>query len=155
MSTQYVTSSILGNQVSFTSKNSTDATSYVGEIVGMISADIAGSYGDITSYNAAVQKADNTVGAINTLHYFLLKLSNGQTTPSIIVFANEWVADGSFSVVQNAQIYTINVYDMPSNGVSSILSVLRAAGYNAVQVTDPAILNLVTQNNTVTTTTTI
>lgn len=155
MATIYVTSAMIGEQIKFSSKNTTDATAYVGELVGLISADIAGSYGDITSYNAAVQKADPTVGALTALNYFLVKLNNGQTTPSIVVFANEWISPGSFAVVQNAQIYTVNVYDMPSTGVANILSVLQAAGYTAVQVTDPAILTLVAADNTTTTTATI
>lgn len=149
--TQYVTQATIGQQVTFTSKNPTDATKYVGVVEGLITASLAPQYGDITSYNAAVQRADPTVGSLSSLSYFLITLSNGQATPTTRVFASDWISPGSFSVIQAATIYNFNIYDLPGNGVSSILSVLLAAGYNAVQVTDPAALALTSEQGTTTT----
>lgn len=140
--TLLVTQSNINQQVTFTSKNATDATTYVGTIVGAISYVVAASFGDIVSYTAAVQKIDNTVGAANTLNYFLISLSNGQSTPTILPFANEWIANGSFSVIQNTTIYNFNIYDLKNQGVSALMTLLQANGFGAFQITDPAILEL-------------
>lgn len=150
--TQYVLQSMIGQQVTFTSKNPTDATTYVGVIVGLITPTLAYTYGDITSYNAAVQKVDNTVGTISTLTFFLIQLSNNQSTPTIQVFSDAWISSGSFSVIQNAAMYSFTVFDMPNKGMFEIISVLQNAGYAAIQITDPTILALIEADNTVTVT---
>lgn len=92
---------------------------------------------DSTSYNAAVRRVDPTVGDITTLNYFVITLSNNQPAPVQRLFADEWIAPGGFSIIQNAVVYNINVYDMPAKGLAAIVSVLRAAGYNAVPVVAP------------------
>ena len=148
--TVFVTSNLINQKVSFISKNATDSSSYVGTIMGMVSYAIAGTYGDVVSYNAAVQKADNTVGNANTLNYFLIALDNGQTQPTIIVFADEWIANGSFDVIQQAAIYTFNIYDIPAKGLAQIQAVLQSSGYNAVQITDPNVLALAQAQGTTT-----
>ena len=134
-----VTDAILGQTVTFSSKNPVDPTVYKGIISGIIAYSVAGTYGfDLLSYNAAVQRADPSVGDITILNYFIITLTNDQPQPAVRVFADEWISKGSFSVIQNATIYNINVYDLPSKGVNEIVSVLRAAGYNAVPVTTPS-----------------
>jgi hypothetical protein len=148
--TQYVTQSVIGQKVTFTSKNPVDATTYVGTVTAMLTYQLAPQFGDPTSYNAEVQRADPTVGATNTLTYFLITLDNGQDTQTTRLFADAWVSPGSFSVVQSAAIYTINVYDLIGSGIAGVITALQASGYNAVQVTDPAALALTQQQGTTT-----
>lgn len=136
--TLQVDSDTINQQVTFTSKNTTDPTSYTGQVMGAISYALAGNYGDVVSYTAAVQRADSSVGDANTLNYFLIALSNGQAQPTIVVFADEWISPGSFSVVQQKAVIPINVFDMPSAGADAIITLLRANGYNAVLIADPA-----------------
>ena len=138
-STLLVTESIINETVTFTSKNPTDPTVYKGVISGIITYGLSGNFGfDSVSYNAAVQRADPSVGAVNTLNYFIITLTNDQSQPTNRLFADEWIAPGSFSVIQNAAVFNFNIYDLPSTGSDQILNVLRAAGYNAVLVTPPS-----------------
>lgn len=153
--TVYATQALIGQQVTFTSKNPTDPTQYLGVLEAVINYALTPQFGDVTSYNAAVQKVDSTVGAVNTLTYFVIALSNGQATPTLRVFSDSWVANGSWSVVQAATIYNFNIYDLPSAGAAAILTLLQANGYNAVQVTDPAALALTSLQGTTTITSTV
>lgn len=164
--TQYATQNLIGQNVTFTSKNVMDSTVYSGVIQGLINSNVAVGYGDIFSYNAAVQRSDSTVGAVNTLTYFLITLSNGQNTPTTRAFADAWISPGSFSVIDSANIYNFNIYDIPAlvtgsgastqtaaQRVAAIRAVLQAAGFNAVQVTDPAALALTSALGSTTVTT--
>lgn len=140
--TQYATQLLIGQQVTFTSKSSVDQTRYVGVLEALITYSLAPQFGDIVSYNADVQRADPSVGAPSTLTYFIVKLANGQPAPTTRVFSDAWVAPGSWDVIQAAEIFNFNIYDLTGGGAANILAVLKAAGYNAVQVTDPAALAL-------------
>ena len=131
-----VTESVVGKTVTFTSKNPVDPTVYKGIVSGIITYNLAGNFlSDLVSYNAAVQRADSTVGNTPVLHYFVITLTNNQPTPTNRVFADEWISSGSFSVIQNATVYNLNVYDLPNTGQTAIVTLLRAAGYNVVPVT--------------------
>ncbi len=135
--TQFVVQATVNQTVTFTSKNPTDSITYQGVIQGIVTVPIAEMYGaDLLSYTAAVQRIDSTVGAFDSLNYFLITLANGQTTPSTIAFANEWIS--SFSVVENTTVYNLNVFDIPANGVAAIITLLKSNNYDAVQVTNPS-----------------
>jgi len=134
-----VTEAIIGQTVTFTSKNPVDPTIYKGIVTGIITYALSGSFGfDQVSYSAAVQRADPTVGAITTLNYFIVTLTNNQPAPANRLFANEWISTASFSVITSATIFNLNVYDIPAHGLPAILAILQNAGYNAVQVTAPS-----------------
>lgn len=138
-STLLVNQAVIGETVTFTSKNPVDPTVYKGIITGIITPALATTFGfDSVSYNAGVQRADPTVGSISVLNYFVITLTNNQPAPANRLFANEWIAAGSFSVIQSATVYNINVYDIPATGLNSIITVLRSAGFNAVPVTAPS-----------------
>lgn len=131
-----VTGSMVGQTITFASKNPVDPTVYVGIVTGIIAYALVGGYGaDTLSYTTAVQKIDSTVGPPNVLNYFLVTLQTNQSTTTTIAFANEWIQASSFDVIQTTAVYTINVYDIPNRGLSSILAVLSAVGFNAAQVT--------------------
>ena len=138
-----VNESLIGETVTFTSKNPTDATVYKGVISGIISYRLSNRFGfDTLSYNTAVQRADISVGAIDTLNYFIITLSNDSPQPTDRLFADEWIAPSSFSVIQGATLYNVNIWDVPATGAGQIISVLRAAGYNATLVTSPSAIAL-------------
>jgi hypothetical protein len=128
-----VTETAIGQTVTFRSKNPTDPTSYRGIVSGIITYALSGSFGfDSVSYNAAVQRADPTVGDITILNYFVITLENNQVGTANRLFADEWISPGTFSIIQNATVYKLDVYDLPQNGLNTLLGVLSAAGYNAV-----------------------
>ena len=141
--TLLVNESVIGKTVTFSSKNPVDPTVYKGIITGLITYNLAGRFGfDLVSYNTAVQRADSTVGDISTLNYFVITLTNDQPLPNDRVFTDEWISSGSFSVIQSATIYNFNIYDLPANGESAIITLLRANGYNAVLVINPSAVAL-------------
>lgn len=134
-----VTQSIIGETITFTSKNPTDATIYKGIVTGIITFSLSGTFGfDSVSYNAACQRADPTVPAVSALNYFVISLTNEQGGQINRLFADEWIVAASFSVIQNATVYNINIYDLHSKGLSAILTLLQANGFNAVPVTNPS-----------------
>ena len=113
-----VTEALIGKTVTFAAINPTDPTIYKGIIEGIISYNLIGIYGfDVVSYNAAVQRVITTVGDVSVLNYFVIRLTNNQPTPTNRLFANEWIASGSFDVLNNATIYNINVYDIANKGL--------------------------------------
>jgi len=135
MTTPLVNATLIGQTVTFTSKNPTDPTTYVGIIAGIITYPLAVVFGfDIVSYNAAVQRVDTSVGDPTTLNYFVITLNNktDQTQPANRLFASEWIATASFSEIQQAAVYNLSVYDIPAKGQTEIITILRASGYNAV-----------------------
>jgi hypothetical protein len=129
--TQYVSSSNLTQEVTFQSKNVTDQVEYVGIVSGILTYQQALSYQDIDSYNAAVQQADPTVGAANTLTYFLISIANGSGLTTTYVFSNAWIISGSFNVINEKVIVNIAVYDAPDNDHNAILTLLQANGFVA------------------------
>ena len=88
--------------------------------------------GDVLSYNAAVQQSDPTVGDASTNTYFVISLDNASGQSITQIFSDAWVADGSFSIIDDIAMYTISVYDIPNLGKNAVLNVLRAAGFAAI-----------------------
>lgn len=126
--------SMLNKTVTFQSKNTNDPTLWKGVLTGVVDYTAAINYWDVVSYNAAVQKADPSVGDPTTQTYFLLSLTQNNITTTY-AFSPAWVSDGTFDVLQPATIYTIDVYDLPVGGEQQIITLLKANGYNAVQHT--------------------
>ena len=130
--TVYVTADLNEKKVTFQSKNTTDLTKWTGVIYGVITYQMAQQMMDVVSYNAAVQKADPTVGDVSTLHFFVLHVSSQDSQTATYVFANEWISSGTFSVIQDANILHIDVYDPTTNDPATILALLKSNGYTAV-----------------------
>lgn len=138
MTAPLVTETHIGRTVTFTSKNPTDPTTYTGVVTGVIAYAMAPVFGfDMVSYNAAVQRVDPTAGDIDALNYFVISLANNQPQPALRLFTSEWIAPASFSVIDQATIYRLDVYDIPAKGLPEIVTVLRAAGFNATLATIP------------------
>jgi len=128
--TQFVTSGTIGKKVSFTSKSITDPTSWVGVVRGVVDYDTARRFGDVLSYNAAVQQADSTVGTAEHHTYFIINLDvPSEGSPATQIFSNEWV--DTFSIIDDVEVFTIDVYDIPSLGRDHIINVLKSAGFDA------------------------
>jgi hypothetical protein len=124
-----VTSALVDSEVKFQSKSQSDPTEWSGVIIGVGDYRIAQTYTDIVAYNSDVQKADPTVGDYNTLHYFILKLDN-QAATAYYAFAQEWVDEGSFVVVQNSTIFHIDVYSSTTDP-TTLLNLLASNNYQA------------------------
>ena len=118
-----------GSTITFRSKNVNDPTVYLGVLESV------GTYRSIrdrlnpTAYNEAVRQSDPTVSSdITALTYFLITLSNNQTEETMDVFADEWIAAGSLSVLTLANKVTVVVED-PNQNPQAIVSLLANAGY--------------------------
>ena len=129
---QYVNSYYIGHMVSFQSKSTKDATTWRGKVDGIVSYNIARQYGDVISYNAAVQNSDPDVPNVEDLTYFVFALDNGEGDVQLRVFANEWILDSSFHILDEKVPIRVTVYDAPENDHANIITVLKAAGYTAV-----------------------
>jgi hypothetical protein len=118
-----------GSTISFRSKNANDLVSWVGTLlfIGVYQAILP--YGNPAAYNAAVRQADPTVPTdVTTLTYFLVKVDNGATTPTLQLFAQEWIAPGSLVQTDLGNAVKILVQD-PAVNTQAILSLLASAGY--------------------------
>lgn len=124
-----------GSTVTFTSKNPNDPTLYEGVVEGIVTESIAVAFSDLQSYNEAVILADSSVSTdTSDLTFFLLRLSAANTTTgksTVIAFANEWITEGSISVLAQTTVYTIDVYDSSDTDASNIIQLLRNGGYKA------------------------
>jgi hypothetical protein len=127
----FITPATIGQTVTFLSKNAADQVVWEGRVEGLVTSVIAQQYSDIVSYNAAVRLVDPTVSTdLTTLHFFVLTLQNNTGPVQRYAFAEEWIANGSFSVINQQAQVTVIVYDIPSSDHQQILTALRAAGYS-------------------------
>lgn len=116
--------------VTFRSKNANDATLWTGTL---ISRGIYESYdddGSVQPYNEAVRQSDPTVSSdYTTLTFFELRIQNNGTTRQAL-FAKEWLADGSLTVLSQTAQETVIVTD-PYADSQRLLNYLRSGGYTA------------------------
>lgn len=131
MATITPTLSMIGQTYAFRSKNSNDEVVYEGVITGFCNSDEAAKYGNIVSYNNAARNTDATIPSdVSKLSiFFTFRLSNTTGTQTDYVFAPEWIVDGSFTLVDQSVTVTITVLDGQAATHTTILDVLRAAGY--------------------------
>lgn len=119
-----------GTMISFRSKNANDTTLWTGTLIG---TGIWASYstaGSQAQYNEAVRQVDPSVPSDYTqLSYFQIVFSNNATKRPAL-FAQEWIADGSLSVISQSTVQTVNVDD-PYDDSNRLLNYLRDGGYAA------------------------
>ena len=137
--TDTITSALVDKEITFLSKNTSDLVKWTGVLAAIVNYNIATQFGDVVSYNAAVQKADPTVGDVSTLNFFIVTLASGTGTTSSQIFAEEWITAGSFAVINAANIININVYDTTTSDPTNLLALLKSNGYTAsvVSITMP------------------
>lgn len=126
-----LTSANVGSKIAFQSKNTKDAVVYEGICAAICDYNLAATFGDLTAYNATVQQSDPTVGAVNTLNWFIISLINGSGQTQSYAFAQEWISPGTFSIIQDKIIVHIDVYDSPTGNHQLILNLLLANNYTA------------------------
>ena len=125
----------IGSTVTFRSKNPNDVTVWQGVLESTGSYKSILPYMNPASYNEAVIQADPTVSTDpTTLTYFLITVSNNATVPTVQVFSDEWIANGTLNIVTLGNSVTI-VVDDPLNDPQTILSILANAGYAATIAT--------------------
>lgn len=119
-----------GTSISFRSKNANDPTVYEGTLeIAKATYTAIRAWMSPAAYNEAVRQTDATVSSdITTLHYFLITILNDATQPVQAAFAQEWIADGSLSILNLGNQVTVLVDDPQSNS-QAIVSLLASAGY--------------------------
>jgi hypothetical protein len=128
-----VTDEMFNTTISFQSKNAKDQVVWRGVVLASrIAYDIARGYGDVVSYNGAVQQVDPDTPDVGDLTYFLIKLDN--PTNDTMVFANEWISAGSLQALNLRAKVTVVIYDLVENNHTDILTVLKANGYDKVRI---------------------
>lgn len=124
----------VGQSVTFTSKNTNDNVQYSGKIKGMVDYTIAKQFSDVRSYHAAVKKADSSICEVELATFFIIILKEATDgKPKTRAFAQEWITDGSFFILDEASAVSIKIYGMEDSSVIDLLSSLKAQGYIAVQ----------------------
>jgi hypothetical protein len=117
----------IGTSISFRSKSASDTRQLTGVFEGSVSYTVARSYLDPRSYNELIRQSDPTVSSdVTTLSYFLITLES----VGLVLFADEWIANGSLATVDGANFVTIQVTD-PHHDNAAILSLLMSGGYFA------------------------
>ncbi len=129
--TLIINSSLIGQTISYLSKNTNDQVAWEGKLEGLVTAAIAQNFSDVVSYNSAVRLSDPTVSTdLTVLNFFIITLANNTGPVQRYAFAEEWILAGSLSVVSQQVAVSVIVYDSPLSNHSQILTVLRAAGYS-------------------------
>jgi hypothetical protein len=118
-----------GQVISFRSKNVNDPVFWQGTL------ELIGTYRAIqdrinpAAYNEAVRQSDPTVPSdLSLLTYFVITVDNSSTSPTMQVFAQEWITPGSLNVIALGNQVKLLVDD-PNNNTQTILSLLASAGY--------------------------
>lgn len=119
----------LKSVITFRSKNPVDTVLWKGTLIGTGIYEAIRSIMDPRAYNEAVRQVDNDVPSdVTLLNYFMIIVDNGATTPTTMVFAEEWLESGSLAVINLANKVKLQVED-PFSNPQQILSILANAGY--------------------------
>lgn len=119
----------LKSVITFRSKNPVDTVLWKGTLIGTGIYEAIRSIMDPRAYNEAVRQVDNDVPSdVTLLNYFMIIVDNGATTPTTMVFAEEWLEPGSLAVINLANKVKLQVED-PFSNPQQILSILANAGY--------------------------
>jgi len=124
----------IDDTVIFRSKNSNDNVVWRGKVLGFLKYNLAKSYQDILSYYTATKRTNPELANIELLEYFVIQLTDvqaGSTTTR--VFAKEWIEDGSFQILDEANVVIIKIYDITEAQGNDIVNSLKVQGYYAVQ----------------------
>lgn len=134
-----ITQAMAGAQCTFRSKSPNETQVLQGTIAGIdIAYRAASQFRSIPQYNNAVRAADQTVNSDpSQLTYFLLSIPNADPTlePSLTAFAQEWISDGSFSIVTQDTPVSLTVYVSPTTTAQNVIDFLWEGGYRAYQNT--------------------
>lgn len=131
-----VTLDMLNKECTFRTLNPNDTATFTGNIVGVgLTADLAQAYADLVSYNAAVRTVKPEVSSnLDNLTYFIISQTNSEGDLTKRAFAEEWIQDGSFALLNQTVKRTFTIYSSASTTVDYILEVNKAAGFTIVEV---------------------
>jgi hypothetical protein len=121
----------LGSIITFRSKRADDTVLWRGTLIGTGIYQAIRSLMNPQSYNEAVRQVDDEVPSdVTLLNYFMIIIDNGSDVPNTQVFAEEWIEEGSLTVINLSNKIKILVEDPFSNS-QQIVSVLANAGYTS------------------------
>ena len=122
---------VVGANVKFETINSKDPNLIQGFIIGLCDYNIASAYGDVVKYHQEVLESNPTVSITEDatlLNYMIIKDVQGVIKP----YAQEWVNEGTFHILNVSNDIKITIYDIPSTETETILKLLRDNGYKAL-----------------------
>lgn len=125
-----------GETCTFRTIHPNDTNTYTGVIEDPFTSEkIVKPFRDVVPYNNAVRQADPSITAdTSQLHYFLISVTNSSGDTAVIGFAEEWIAPGSFSLVDKLVKRTFTIYSPSTTSSNDIINVVRSAGYTIVEV---------------------
>lgn len=124
---------VIGDEISFKSKSASDLNNYRGKVLGITTVEVAKSYTDVFTYNSNVQAVDGNVPSTELLVFMLIKLLEpiSGIDKYIIPFAQEWILDATFDIINTASKVDITVFDADDTNSQSIIDLLRGGGFKA------------------------
>jgi hypothetical protein len=118
-----------GALISFRTKNANDTAVWQGTLESIGTFRSIQSIFNPQSYNEAVRQQDASIPSdIKMLTYFTITVSNKSSTATTMVFADEWIQDGSLHELSLGTKVTL-VVDDPKNDSQAIVSLLSSVGY--------------------------
>lgn len=118
-----------GAIISFRTKNPNDTVNWQGTLEAIGTLRAVQTYGNPAPYNEAVRQSDPSVPSdLSSLTYFLITVDNDSTSPTLSVFADEWILPGSLNEISLGNQVKLLVDD-PKKDTQAILSLLASAGY--------------------------
>lgn len=124
----------IGDTISFRSKHAHDNVLYKGKLLAIVSYPIAKSYTDLISYHNSVRKVDPDIDELSILNYFIVELDTTTSDkPKTRAFAYEWIEDGSFTIIDEAESKTLKIYNITDANMKDLVDSLKSQGYIVVQ----------------------
>lgn len=121
----------IGDEITFRSKNQNDTVLYTGTYQGFMGYSVIQGMLVPQAYNESVRQVDPSITSDYTkLNYIILIVDNNADTPTPVVMAAEWIADGSLTVLDQVLQVTV-VVDDPFNNPQNIVDVLTLNRYSA------------------------
>lgn len=127
-----MTEIVNGTKISFQSKAPNDNNLYKGDVIGIVTSDVASNYFDIHTYQSNVKANDPTIGDVKTLEFILVQTGDKH---GILAFAKEWILDETLKIISTTGVGTFEVHGVAdSDEAQNIIDALQAVGYNSTLV---------------------
>lgn len=131
-----------GTRIGFTTKNTSDVTEWIGDVIGEnVNWEIAQAFTDLQTYHAAVRRNDPSLDEdYKQMTYFILKLESDSdltkdNSTKKYAFAKEWITNGTVTLYSGYTEYLVKVFLAGNNTVDQVLNILRSSNVKCVEHT--------------------
>lgn len=126
---------VIKQDIKFKSLSDHDTVAWEGTVAGFLNYDAAKTMEDILPYYREAKKAITDLPPIEELTFFILKLDENTAITKYRVFALEYIDPSTLRIQDVHSDLYFKVYATPESEVPTIITLLKAHGYNCSQVT--------------------